>query len=705
MQAAFVRDGIETEHSNIFYLCFEPSLEGTDPTPTPLPDPVIGLLAKAFTGVSEAQEVPEGHRIDFYNRAGDVRGCVTIPSNGGGSNEIWLPQNTVVEEEVIQTFTRSSSTAPPEPVNVRGPQGLPGEKGVKGDIGPQGPTGPQGERGETGPQGAPGEQGEVGPTGPRGETGLQGLGGDKGDPGEQGPIGPTGQQGETGPAGPQGLPGEPGPKGEPGEQGPVGPAGPEGIQGPKGDTGEKGDPGSSGAIQGTYATLDELRAAVPSPEVGAKYNVGTAAPYHIYLWDGVLLDWADQGTPQGPQGERGPEGPQGPKGEQGPEGVPGPVGQQGETGPQGPKGDTGLPGPAGEQGPAGTPGAQGPQGEVGPQGPAGADGATGPAGPKGEQGLPGADGAAAGFGSVTAAAATLPADADPTVDVTTSGPDTAKDMAFTFGLPAGSPFIAYTETTDSTSRVRRVTIPDIASMDDLAMKPICIIANTNGTAASVTMQINNYTTYTIYFPNSNGSGMGTTPTGYYWVRQGQPYWLLWTGSQLRFFTPTVMQATTAYYGIARLASSINGPDSDVLPLGFYKSTYLPRSLPAGGTTGQVLQKSSDSDSSATWVTPSGGGRTETILWDWYESGAGDVWNIANYELYIGANLADYDEIIINFTTYTGAHPPDPGAVIARSYPAFALLDKELSRINASALVDNANNLIVAAAIVGLYVIV
>lgn len=188
-------------------------------------------------------------------------------------------------------------------------------------------------------------------------TGLKGEKGDKGDKGDPGPQGIQGETGETG------LQGERGPQGPQGERGPQGPEGP---QGPKGDTGTGLD------ILGTYASLGELQGAVQSPSQGDMYNVGTTAPYTIYMWDTTdgAGAWESQGQLQGPRGEQGPKGDPGPQGEQGP---------RGEQGPQGPAGQDGA------QGPAGQDGAQGPEG---PQGPAGADGAPGAQGPQGETGAP-----------------------------------------------------------------------------------------------------------------------------------------------------------------------------------------------------------------------------------------------------------------------------------------------------------------------------
>ena len=71
----------------------------------------------------------------------------------------------------------------------------------------------------------------------------------------------------------------------------------------------------------------------------------------------------------------------------------------------------------------------------GPQGATGAQGEIGPQGPQGNQGDTGAD---AGFGSILATAQTLPAGSSATATVVASGPDTAKELSFTFGIPRGA---------------------------------------------------------------------------------------------------------------------------------------------------------------------------------------------------------------------------------------------------------------------------
>ena len=237
--------------------------------------------------------------------------------------------------------------------SVMGPQG---PKGETGPAGPQGQTGPAGAQGETGEAGASitsitkksqsgttatytialsdgktfdfnvetvkgekgdkGDKGETGATGPKGETGErgpQGETGPKGDPGEKG------DKGETGATGPKGDPGQTGPQGETGQTGPAGP------QGPKGDT------GTGFTVKGYYGSVSALQASVKNPEVGDAYGVGAAAPYDIYIYDGVTNAWVNNGPLQGAKGDKGDPGEQGPKGEPGDTGPAGASGADGVT--------------------------------------------------------------------------------------------------------------------------------------------------------------------------------------------------------------------------------------------------------------------------------------------------------------------------------------------------------------------------------------
>jgi hypothetical protein len=126
----------------------------------------------------------------------------------------------------------------------------------------------------------------------------------------------------------------------------------------------------------------------------------TAAGVHYVAGDRVLVNLLHQGgldqaatavaviantageTGSG-GGSQGPPGPTGPPGPQGPDGPTGPQGATGATGAQGPKGDTGTQGPQGAQGSQGPKGDPGTTGATGPQGPKGDTGATGPTGPSG----------------------------------------------------------------------------------------------------------------------------------------------------------------------------------------------------------------------------------------------------------------------------------------------------------------------------------
>lgn len=107
------------------------------------------------------------------------------------------------------------------------------------------------------------------------------------------------------------------------------------VKGEQGIQGVKGDTGKGFTILGTYATLSALEAGVTDAQQGDFYNVGTEAPYHIYMWDDAE-GWQDQGQLQGPTGAQGEPGPAGPQGAPGEKGEPGEKGDTGATGPSGP---------------------------------------------------------------------------------------------------------------------------------------------------------------------------------------------------------------------------------------------------------------------------------------------------------------------------------------------------------------------------------
>ena len=74
---------------------------------------------------------------------------------------------------------------------------------------------------------------------------------------------------------------------------------PKGNVGPQGP---KGEPGKGLTILGTYPTLQALTEAVTSAQQGDMYNVGTTAPYDIYMWDSAAASFVNQGKLQGANG-------------------------------------------------------------------------------------------------------------------------------------------------------------------------------------------------------------------------------------------------------------------------------------------------------------------------------------------------------------------------------------------------------------------
>ena len=280
------------------------------------------------------------------------------------------------------TYTIALSDGKTFDFNVETVKGEKGDTGAKGETGAQGPkgeTGAQGPKGDTGPQGEQGPKGDTGATGAEGPKGATGDTGPKGEPGEKGE---KGEKGDTGAQGPKGDPGETGPQGKTGPQGPAGP------QGPKGDT------GSGFVVKGYYGSVSALQASVKNPEVGDAYGVGAAAPYDIYIYDGVTGAWINNGPMQGEKGDKGDPGEQGPKGEPGDTGPAGANGTDGITPSIGKNGnwylgttDTGKPS-RGAKGDKGDPGAKGDPGEPGPKG---ETGSTGPQGPAGKTPVKGTD--------------------------------------------------------------------------------------------------------------------------------------------------------------------------------------------------------------------------------------------------------------------------------------------------------------------------
>lgn len=69
-----------------------------------------------------------------------------------------------------------------------------------------------------------------------------------------------------------------------------------------------GRDGKSFEIKGYYANLEALETGVPEPAPGDAYCVGSAAPYDVYIYDGVNGEWVNNGTIQGAKGDTGAPG-------------------------------------------------------------------------------------------------------------------------------------------------------------------------------------------------------------------------------------------------------------------------------------------------------------------------------------------------------------------------------------------------------------
>ena len=259
---------------------------------------------------------------------------------------------------------------------------------------------------------------------------------------------------------------------------PRGETGQPGTNGEDGADGQQGEPGKDGAPAGfgtPSATIDNTSG---EPSVTVDATGPDTAKIFTFHFSGLKGQNGTDGTdgapgPQGPAGKDGEDGGyyqpsvddggnltwtaskpdmpsvsgvniRGPQGLTGNDGAPGANGADGENGGyyspsvdqsgnltwtpseadmppvagtniKGPKGDTGDTGPRGAQG------------DPGPQGPAGKDGEQGP---RGGQGPQGPAGTAAGFGTPTATVDDTTG--TPGVQVTASGPDTAKIFNFAF---------------------------------------------------------------------------------------------------------------------------------------------------------------------------------------------------------------------------------------------------------------------------------
>ena len=106
-------------------------------------------------------------------------------------------------------------------------------------------------------------------------------------------------------------------------------------------------------VLGVYPTIALAKVGIPGPyEYGDAFEIGSNAPYNLYIYTRNIEDFFDFGPfpAPGPQGEKGEKGDKGDDGKDGERGERGPQGFQGNPGPQGIKGEVGPIGPKGDKG-------------------------------------------------------------------------------------------------------------------------------------------------------------------------------------------------------------------------------------------------------------------------------------------------------------------------------------------------------------------
>ena len=416
----------------------EPGLQGPQGTPgLPGRDGTDGISPNLQIGVVNTIEPNEKAKIVKRGTEENPIFDFFIPkgkdgeTGADGTGYTYTPN---LSDEGILSWTNDGQLQNPDPVNIKGPQGLRGEKGEPGAQGPRGLQGEPGPKGDQGPQGLKGESGKSAYQIwlERGNNGTETdfINSLKGQQGERGPQGPQGVQGERGPQGPGGTPGLQGPKGDRGE------TGLQGLPGEKGEPGVKGDMGQTPNLTiGEVKTLNPgqdatvtisgtpenpiLNIGIPKGDkgdagVGGEGSVGYT--YTPNVSPEGLISWTNDGGLENPDpvNIKGPKGDKGDTGLQGPQGTPGEKGEKGATGQQGPQGlkgesgksayqiwiDQGNSGPEsafiaslkGAKGDQGIQGPVGPKGEIGAQGPKGPQGIQGPKGEKGDTGLTGPKG-------------------------------------------------------------------------------------------------------------------------------------------------------------------------------------------------------------------------------------------------------------------------------------------------------------------------
>ena len=476
------------------------------------------------------------------------------------------------------------------------------------------PQGAPGKDGTPGKDGAPGADGAPGKEGPPGEaagfgTPVVTVDGTSGTPSAtveaSGPdtakvftfhfSGLKGADGAPGQAGAPGEQGEPGAQGAPGAaagfgtvsatvdatagtpQVDVQTSGPDtakniafSFTGLKGQKGDKGDTGTGLDILGTYDSLELLQQGVSDPQQGDMYNVGTVAPYTIYMWDETEApgQWVSQGQIQGAKGDKG---------------------DPGEDGAPGAKGDPGT---------------------------------------------------AAGFGTPTATVDG--GTGTPSVEVTASGPDTAKVFAFAFHDlkgPKGDQGDPGTPGADGQTGAKGD--PGEAGED----------ATINGVNALTLTASGGLTgqqsgsTYTI-----DGGGKLDAPSG-------------GTAGQVLQKTETGAEWADAPSGLPD-----GGTDGQILTRTTEGAAWedAPSGLPEGGTEGQVLTKTADGEG---WEDPKGANSTTVTL-----TTSGWTGDAAPYSQQVSCSIVAADSPVVTVDASTPGTDADADAAVLEAWVLVTLRD-------------------------------
>lgn len=408
------------------------------------------------------------------------------------------------------------------------------------------------------------------------------------------------------------------------------------IRGEKGEKGATGEPGKNFTIEDYVATPADLPSGV---DVGTAYGVGTTYPYDIYVYSSTQ-GWVNNGTIQGPRGLPGDDGTTF-------------VPSVSSSGVISWTNDGGLPNPD-------------------------------PVNIKGEEGK---DGASAGFGTPTATVGT--GTGTPSVSVAASGPDTAKVFNFAFdglkgtpgtngqGVPTGGAagqFLKKSSGTDYDTEWDTVEVPTrvsdltndagyITGMEILsygnstfadflaaytAKKVVYCRASSNSDPASGSQT---RLAFMAYVNNADNP----TEVEFQYYRSVSSHTASQQGDQVFVYklTKTAGWAVTTREASSKIAAGTGLSSS-------YSSGTLTLSstvngIPAGGTTGQVLKKSSASDYATEWADESVNYVTFTVNRTPYSCTADKTYQevkagLDNGEIYFALVKGDY------FTNRTSPGP-------------------------------------------------